>query len=67
MPRPSGSGSTSDDGLIGGSTGDLLNPPAQATGPSPSGGQSTAPGPDITIPPLLPGILPGLGLDGGDG
>ncbi|MFD4143447.1 DUF5667 domain-containing protein [Streptomyces sp. NPDC058572] len=66
-PQPSGSSSASGDGLLGGGTGDLLDPPAQGTGPSPSGRQSTAPGPDITIPPLLPGILPGLGLDGDDG
>ncbi|GAA0325639.1 DUF5667 domain-containing protein [Streptomyces polychromogenes] len=53
-------------GLLGG-TGDLLHPPAQ-------GGQSTsatpvAPGlphPDITIPPLLPNLLPGLGIQAED-
>ncbi|MCF3184845.1 hypothetical protein IPZ70_33650, partial [Streptomyces polychromogenes] len=52
-------------GLLGG-TGDLLHPPAQ--------GQSTpaapvAPGlpqPDITIPPLLPNLLPGLGIKAED-
>ncbi|MFF4368722.1 DUF5667 domain-containing protein [Streptomyces sp. NPDC001594] len=53
-------------GLLGG-TGDLLHPPSQ-------GGRSTpappvAPGlpqPDITIPPLLPNLLPGLGIKAED-
>lgn len=53
---PSASGSA-DTGLIGG-TGDLL-------GPTPSSGspEGTAPHqPSVTLPPLLPGLLPGLGL-----
>ncbi|MEU8524287.1 DUF5667 domain-containing protein [Streptomyces sp. NPDC048629] len=67
QPRPSGSGSGSqdreDDGLLGGNTGGLLDPPATGATPAPSGGQSTAPRPDVTLPPLLPGLLPGLGID----
>lgn len=66
-----------DEGLLDGSTGGLLDPPEESTGTgtgddvSPSadsgsggGGEATAPAtPDITLPPLLPGLLPGLGLD----
>ncbi|WP_418958430.1 DUF5667 domain-containing protein [Streptomyces tritici] len=66
-PQPSGSGSGAqdpeDDGLLGGNTGGLLDPPQTGTSPAPSGGQSTAPQPDVTLPPLLPGLLPGLGID----
>lgn len=65
-PRPSGSGATADEGLLGGNTGGLLDPPSSGTSPSPSGKVSMPPQPDITIPPLLPGILPGLGLDSED-
>jgi hypothetical protein len=63
-PHPSGSGSTADDGLLGGNVGGLFEPPANGTTPPPSGRNSTPPEPDITIPPLLPGLLPGLGIDG---
>ncbi|MFI1400857.1 DUF5667 domain-containing protein [Streptomyces sp. NPDC020681] len=62
-PRPSGSG-TADEGLLGGNTGGLLPPPANGASPSPSGSTQTQP--DVTIPPLLPGILPGLGFDAED-
>ncbi|GAA3373993.1 DUF5667 domain-containing protein [Streptomyces sannanensis] len=64
-PQPSSS--TGSDGLLGGSAGDLLDPPQSSTSASPQTGKgSSAPGPDITIPPLLPGLLPGLGIDGED-
>lgn len=66
-PHPSGSGTTADDGLLGGDTGGLFDPPAEGVSPSPSGKHSTTPEPDVTIPPLLPGILPGLGIDGEGG
>lgn len=68
MPQPSGSGAVEDDQLIGGSTGGLLNPPQNSASPSPSGRlpDPAAPVPDVTIPPLLPGLLPGLGLDSED-
>ncbi|MEU3598637.1 DUF5667 domain-containing protein [Streptomyces sp. NPDC006798] len=64
-PRPSDTGSGSstpkqDQGLLGGA-GDLLDPAPQ-TSPTPAEGPASAPKPDITIPPLLPGLLPGLGL-----
>ncbi|NUK75028.1 hypothetical protein HRW23_06070 [Streptomyces lunaelactis] len=65
-PRPSGSGSTADDGLLGGNTGGLFEPPVNGVSPSPSGKNTTLPEPDVTIPPLLPGLLPGLGIDGED-
>jgi hypothetical protein len=64
-PHPSASGSTGAEGLVGGSTGGLINPPA--TGDSPATGKDgkLSP-PDVTLPPLLPGLLPGLGIDGED-
>ncbi|MFJ6483784.1 MULTISPECIES: DUF5667 domain-containing protein [unclassified Streptomyces] len=63
-PSPSGSSRPPAGGLLGG-TGDLLNPPAGQSAPPPSGTSET-PKPDITIPPLLPGLLPGLGLGAED-
>ncbi|WNM29376.1 DUF5667 domain-containing protein [Streptomyces sp. Li-HN-5-11] len=70
----SGSGSPSqsagsggkDEGLLGGSTGGLLDPPKSSGSTSPSSGKSPSGDPDVTIPPLLPGLLPGLGIDGQD-
>ncbi|MFD8723295.1 MULTISPECIES: DUF5667 domain-containing protein [unclassified Streptomyces] len=60
---PSGSASGSaDDGLIGGTTGGLLDPPKTGTS-SPSPSKSASSEPDVTLPPLLPGLLPGLGID----
>ncbi|GAA5002729.1 DUF5667 domain-containing protein [Streptomyces siamensis] len=65
-PKPSSSDSSSD-GLIGGSTGGLLDPPKDTASSSPSGSRSTpASEPDVTLPPLLPGLLPGLGIDSED-
>jgi hypothetical protein len=65
--RSAGSGSDSD-GLLGGNTGGLLDPPKDSeasTSPS-ADGTTTVPKPDVTLPPLLPGLLPGLGIDGED-
>ncbi|MFF8830796.1 DUF5667 domain-containing protein [Streptomyces sp. NPDC015131] len=69
-PSGSGSGAAKDDGLLGGNTGGLLDPDPTTAPPSSggsggtTGGRPTAPpAPDVTIPPLLPGILPGLGID----
>ncbi|MEU9457073.1 DUF5667 domain-containing protein [Streptomyces sp. NPDC048277] len=60
---PSGSASGSaNDGLIGGTTGGLLDPPKTGTS-SPSPSKSATSEPDVTLPPLLPGLLPGLGID----
>lgn len=62
-PSPS---ATEGSGLLGGGTGGLLDPPKDdstaGTSPSPTG-TTKAPEPQITLPPLLPGLLPGLGLD----
>ncbi|MCJ1679201.1 DUF5667 domain-containing protein [Streptomyces sp. APSN-46.1] len=54
----------SPGGLLGG-TGELLNPPAGQS-PAPSAATPELPKPDITLPPLLPGLLPGLGLNAED-
>ncbi|UUU24140.1 DUF5667 domain-containing protein [Streptomyces sp. DSM 40750] len=66
-PKPSTSDS-SGEGLVGGTTGGLLDPPLDdTTSTSPSSGKSTpAEEPDVTLPPLLPGFLPGLGIDNED-
>ncbi|MER7879481.1 DUF5667 domain-containing protein [Streptomyces solisilvae] len=71
-PRPSSTSATAHDqsgGLVGGA-GDLLDPPLGGASPSPSTGRSDQgskpPQPDITIPPLLPNLLPGLSIDGDD-
>ncbi|MFB7598614.1 DUF5667 domain-containing protein [Streptomyces sp. NPDC056160] len=61
-----GGGSENGDGLIGGTTGGLLDPPQSSGSASPSAGKSPTSDPDVTIPPLLPGLLPGLGIDGED-
>lgn len=73
-PHPSSSPSQ-ESGLLGGA-GELLSPPSEHSTPPPpddrgdgkeGGGKEPEPGePDITIPPLLPDLLPGLGLDGED-
>ncbi|MFJ8863305.1 DUF5667 domain-containing protein [Streptomyces sp. NPDC102451] len=67
-PKPSGSDSSPPDGLLGGSTDGLLDDlPTDGTTPSSPGGTSGAsPAPDVTLPPLLPGLLPGLGIHGED-
>ncbi|WP_217139623.1 DUF5667 domain-containing protein [Streptomyces sp. AC627_RSS907] len=66
--RPSESAAPGqDDGLLGGGTGDLLDPPEDPGGASPSTGATTPPAePDVTLPPLLPGLLPGLGIEAED-
>ncbi|MFI2380548.1 DUF5667 domain-containing protein [Streptomyces sp. NPDC018964] len=69
---PSGSTDTDreSDDLLGGNTGDLLDPPEESdavtTPPPATGGITPPPTPDVTIPPLLPGLLPGLGIDSED-
>ncbi|MEW1753609.1 DUF5667 domain-containing protein [Streptomyces angustmyceticus] len=70
-PRPSASPSQ-EDGLLGGNTGGLLDPPSKGGSPSPHdrgrhhSGRDTGGQPDVTLPPLIPGLLPGLGIDGED-
>ncbi|MFE2101779.1 MULTISPECIES: DUF5667 domain-containing protein [unclassified Streptomyces] len=65
---PSGSATgDSGGGLIGGDTGGLLDPPKVGNdGGTPSTTKPPLPEPDVTLPPLLPGLLPGLGIDGED-
>ncbi|MFE3602170.1 DUF5667 domain-containing protein [Streptomyces sp. NPDC059096] len=68
-PSSPGSATSSDEGLLGGSTGGLLDPPQNSVTPSPSENDKDGtdrPGPDITIPPLLPDLLPGLGIKAED-
>ncbi|MEU3945783.1 DUF5667 domain-containing protein [Streptomyces sp. NPDC029526] len=68
-PSRSADSGSQDDGLLGGNTGGLLDPPKGSdTSPSlPSTGDITPPSrPDVTLPPLLPGLLPGLGIDAED-
>ncbi|MFE7572982.1 DUF5667 domain-containing protein [Streptomyces sp. NPDC057539] len=69
-PDPSApdSDSASEEGLLGGGTGGLLDPPGSSATPSPAENQDSAdrPGPDVTIPPLLPDLLPGLGFKAED-
>ncbi|MYT70350.1 MULTISPECIES: DUF5667 domain-containing protein [unclassified Streptomyces] len=70
-PKPSSSSSGKDDGLLGETTGGLLDPPKDESTPTPSEGKTgdstTGPAkPDVTLPPLLPGLLPGLGIDSED-
>ncbi|MFB8418276.1 DUF5667 domain-containing protein [Streptomyces albidoflavus] len=66
-PKPS-TGDQQDDGLLGGSTGGLLDPPRTGQDSPPPSQEQREPGadPDVTLPPLLPGLLPGLGIDTGD-
>ncbi|MER6120245.1 DUF5667 domain-containing protein [Streptomyces sp. NPDC001743] len=65
-PLPSGSGSSSADGLIGGATDDLLDPPTPDATTPPQNTPTTTPSPDITLPPLIPGLIGGLGIDAED-
>ncbi|GAA1152149.1 DUF5667 domain-containing protein [Streptomyces hebeiensis] len=70
-PSAPDSAGTPEEGLLGGSTGGLFDPPANSVPPSPSENKEAdehqgGPAPDITIPPLLPDLLPGLGLRSGD-
>lgn len=71
-PSPSGSrshsGSTPEKGLLDGGAGGLLDPPSDNDEPSspPDKQDNGNPSPDVTIPPLLPDLLPGLGLNAED-
>lgn len=62
-PSLSGPGASEDDGLLPGTPGDLLDPPSGSGLPSAPGQGGLPPAPDVTIPPLLPDLLPGLGID----
>ncbi|MEU8848773.1 DUF5667 domain-containing protein [Streptomyces sp. NPDC048564] len=67
-PSKSAEGSTGEgEGLLGGNTGGLLDPPKDtgSAGASPSTSTPSTE-PAVTLPPLLPGLLPGLGIDSED-
>ncbi|MFE7276172.1 DUF5667 domain-containing protein [Streptomyces sp. NPDC057623] len=67
-PSKSAEGSAGEgEGLLGGNTGGLLDPPKDtgSTGASPSTSTPSTE-PAVTLPPLLPGLLPGLGIEGED-
>lgn len=59
-----GKPSPATGGLLGG-TGDLLHPPTGQNTPAPSSSPERV-APEITLPPLLPGLLPGLGIQAED-
>ncbi|MEU9760139.1 DUF5667 domain-containing protein [Streptomyces sp. NPDC047985] len=63
-PHPSGgSGSATSDGLLSGGTDGLFGTQPPGSDPSTGDRVSPPPSPDVTLPPLLPGLLPGLGID----
>ncbi|GHE75325.1 hypothetical protein CP980_15035 [Streptomyces vinaceus] len=63
-PPTGGKSSPAPGGLLGG-TGDLLHPPTGQNTPAPSSSPDRV-APEITLPPLLPGLLPGLGIQAED-
>ncbi|MET8572968.1 DUF5667 domain-containing protein [Streptomyces sp. NPDC004783] len=66
-PSASADSGSDSDGLLGGGTGGLFEPPKDSGSTSPSPGTTApSPEPDVTLPPLLPGLLPGLGIHGED-
>ncbi|MFK4101083.1 DUF5667 domain-containing protein [Streptomyces sp. NPDC019531] len=64
-PSKSATSGSQDDGLLGGNTGGLLDPPKETGSTTPTSPAPSA-DPDVTLPPLLPGLLPGLGINGED-
>ncbi|GAA0621679.1 DUF5667 domain-containing protein [Streptomyces crystallinus] len=64
--QPATPGSKPNEGLLGGNTGGLLDPPSKEAPPASSTTPAKPPVPDVTLPPLLPGLLPGLGIEGED-
>ncbi|MGP4089417.1 DUF5667 domain-containing protein [Streptomyces sp. KR55] len=65
-PSRSADSDSEDDGLLGGNTGGLLDPPKDTGSAFPSLTKPPTTEPDVTLPPLLPGLLPGLGIEGED-
>ncbi|MDL5203043.1 DUF5667 domain-containing protein [Streptomyces sp. ALI-76-A] len=65
-PSTSAGTGSEDDGLLDGNTGGLLDPPKDTGSTAPSTSNPPITEPDVTVPPLLPDLLPGLGIDGGD-
>ncbi|MFI9720218.1 DUF5667 domain-containing protein [Streptomyces sp. NPDC052396] len=62
--QPSGGSHEEHDGLLG--PGGLLHPAPNDSSGSSHGKDEKSKQPDITIPPILPNVLPGLGLQGED-
>jgi hypothetical protein len=63
--EPEASPSANPDGLLGGNTGGLFDPPAEEDQGSASEPEDEEDGGHrVTLPPLLPDLLPGLGLGG---
>ncbi|MYY06852.1 DUF5667 domain-containing protein [Streptomyces sp. ATexAB-D23] len=65
-PRPSDTGSSPAEGLLGGGTGGLFDPPSPDATTPPKDTPSTPPTPDVTLPPLIPGLIGGLGINAED-
>jgi hypothetical protein len=65
-PSQSADSGGESDGLLGGNTGGLLNPPQDTGSASPPQSKTPTAEPDVTLPPLLPGLLPGLGIEAED-
>ncbi|MGW0337216.1 DUF5667 domain-containing protein [Streptomyces sp. NPDC003011] len=65
-PSTSAGPGSEDDGLLGGNTGGLLDPPKDTDSTAPSTSIPPTTEPDVTVPPLLPGLLPGLAIEGED-
>ncbi|WP_406095713.1 DUF5667 domain-containing protein [Streptomyces sp. NBC_01013] len=65
-PLPSDSVSTPADGLIGGGTDGIFDPPSPDADTPTEDAPSTTPSPDVTLPPLIPGLIGGLGIDAQD-
>jgi hypothetical protein len=64
---PSGSADArEDDGLLGGDTGGLIDPPKDTASSAPPTSKPPAGKPDVTLPPLIPGLLPELGIPSED-
>ena len=63
-PHPSGGPDNSPSGgLLTGGTDGLLGTPPSGTDPSTGGRVGPSSPPAVTLPPLLPGLLPGLGIN----
>ncbi|MEU6162264.1 DUF5667 domain-containing protein [Streptomyces sp. NPDC047130] len=62
--KPDASPSSEPDGLLGGGTGGLFDPPAQEDQDSAQPEDKDEDDRRVVLPPLLPDLLPGLGLGG---
>ncbi|MER5767727.1 DUF5667 domain-containing protein [Streptomyces sp. NPDC001985] len=63
-PRPSSSAAPEEEGLLGGTdSSGLFDSPSKSESSTPATGKESTPKPDVTIPPLIEDIIPGLGLN----